>query len=329
RTKVYKSKVGEFSDEDLIPNEQTVLTLTTTGYIKRQSLNSFRTQHRGGKGIKGMTTKDDDSIYRMHYAQTHDNILFFTNKGKAYQLRAFEISESSRVSRGTAVVNLLNIEQGEKVESLIPYKPDEKGYVLLTTRKGTVKKTKLSEYENIRKSGILAIKLEKGDELAWSNLTSGDDDVLIVTKNGKAIRFSEKSARPMGRNTRGVRGIKLTTDDSVIGMNVIVKGNNLDLLAIMERGLGKKTPVSQFRNQSRGGQGVKVANVTQKTGKVVFAQIVPEDYKEIIVTSKKGQVVKLELSSVPKLSRATQGVILMRFSNPSDCVSSATCIEKE
>lgn len=330
RTRVFKSKVGEFSEEDLIPNEPTVITLTTTGYIKRQSLNSFRTQHRGGKGVKGMTTKEEDEIMHIQYAQTHDNILFFTNKGKVYQLRAFEIVESSRTSKGAAIINLLSIEVGEKVESFVVYgKEDKRGYVFLTTRKGTVKKTSLSEFENIRRSGIASIKLDKNDELVWSSLTSGNDDVLIVTKNGKAIRFSEKAARPLGRNTMGVRGIKLTGDDEVIGMDVIEKGQNPNLLTIMERGLGKKTPANHFHKQSRGGQGVKVANVTQKTGKVAFAQVIPQKCEKIIVTSKRGQVVKLELSSVPKLSRATQGVILMRFSSQTDSVTSATCIGEE
>lgn len=330
RTKVFKSKVGEFSEEDLIPNEPTVITLTNTGYIKRQSLTSFKTQHRGGKGIKGMTTKEEDGILHIRYAQTHDNILFFTNKGKVYQLRAFEISESTRTSKGTAIINLLNIESGESVESFVVYRKDEKGrYAFLTTRNGTVKKSKLSEFESIRRSGILAIKLDKNDELVWSNLTSGDDDVLIVTKNGKAIRFSEKSVRPLGRNTMGVRGIKLTGDDEVIGMDVIGKGNNPDLLTIMEKGLGKKTPVAQFHKQSRGGQGVKVANITQKTGKVAFAQVIPASCRELIVTSKRGQIVKLEIASIPRLSRATQGVILMRFSSANDSVASATFIEEE
>ncbi len=329
RTKVYKSKVGEFSEEDLIPNEPTVITLTNTGYIKRQSLNSFRVQLRGGKGVKGMTTKDEDDIFQIRSAQTHDNILFFTNRGKVYQLRAFEIAESSRTSKGTAIVNLLNIEQGERVESFVVYDKNQKeGYVFLTTRKGTVKKSALKAFENIRRGGIVAIKLEKGDELAWSNLTTGSDDVLLVTRDGKAIRFSEKSARPMGRDTHGVRGIKLVSDDRVISMDVINPKDNPDLLTIMENGLGKKTSVDQFRGQSRGGQGVKVANVTPKTGKVVSAQEIPPNAKEVIITSKRGLVVKLDLASVPRLSRATQGVILMRFSKTNDIVASATCIEE-
>lgn len=329
RTKVFKSKVGEFSDEDLIPNESTVITLTSTGYIKRQSQSSFRTQLRGGKGIKGMTTKDEDAISHIRSADTHDNLLFFTNKGKVYQLKAYEISESQRTSKGTAIVNLLNIEQGEKIESFVVNKKGQKnGFVFLTTRKGTVKKSKISEFENIRKSGIAAIKLDKNDELAWSNFTNTGDDVLLISRNGKAIRFSENSARPMGRSTMGVRGILLKNDDEVIGMEVIEKGNNPLLLTLMEKGLGKKTSVDQFRGQSRGGQGVKVAEVTEKTGKVVVAQVLQPTFNNVIITSKKGIVVKLALSSIPKLSRATQGVILMRFSQSGDSVASATTIEE-
>ncbi|PIP75122.1 MAG: DNA gyrase subunit A [Candidatus Levybacteria bacterium CG_4_9_14_3_um_filter_35_16] len=330
RTKVYKSKVDEFSEEDLIANEATVITLTDTGYVKRQSLLSFKTQHRGGKGIKGMTTKDEDTIAHIHYAQTHDNLLFFTNKGKVYQLRAYEISESSRTSKGTAIVNLLNIEAEERVESFISYKKDQKGgYIFLTTRKGTVKKSKLSEFENIRKTGILAIKLDKGDELAWSKLTDGENDVIIATRNGKAIRFSEKAVRPMGRATRGVRGIKLMEDDQGVGMDIIDKSHEVDLLTIMEKGLGKKTSSRLFRGQSRGGQGVKVAKVTTKTGKVVFAQVVPDNCNEMIFSSERGQIVKIEVTSIPKLSRNTQGVILMRFSNPNDRVAAATYIDED
>jgi DNA gyrase subunit A len=333
RTKVYKSKVGEFSEEDLIPNEPTVITLTDTGYIKRQSLNSFRTQQRGGKGIIGMTTKnDEDMIADIKYLETHDNILFFTNKGKVYQIKAYEINESSRTSKGTAVVNLLNIESGEKVESFVAYgKGSEAKYVFLTTKKGTVKKSSLSEFANIRRSGILAIKLEKDDELVWSKLSSGNDDILLVTRNGKSIRFPEKSVRGMGRNTMGVRGIlikKDAKDDRVIQMDVIRKDDKSEVLTIMEKGLGKRTPVDQFHIQGRGGQGVKVAEVTEKTGKVVTSQIIPTGAEEVIMTSQKGQIVKLEINSIPKLSRATQGVILMRFSDKTDHVASAACLGK-
>jgi DNA gyrase subunit A len=330
RTKVYKSKVGEFSEEDLIPNEPTVVTLTDTGYIKRQSLTSFKTQQRGGKGVIGMTTKDEDGIADIKYLETHDNLLFFTNKGKVYQTKAYEINESSRTSKGTAIVNLLNIEAGEKIESFINYRKNlDAKYVFLTTKNGTVKKSSLREFENIRKSGILAIKLDGNDELVWSKLTTGDEDILLVTRDGKSIRFSEKSVRPMGRNTMGIRGILIGKDDRVIQMDVVAKGSKQDVFTIMEKGLGKKTSVDQFKTQGRGGQGVKVAEVTAKTGKVASSQIVSTKAQEVIITSQKGQIVKLDLNSIPRLSRATQGVILMRFSDTTDHVASATCIETE
>lgn len=330
RTKVYKGKVGEFSEEDLIPNEPTVITLTNTGYIKRQSMNSFQTQHRGGKGITGMNIKDEDGIFLIRSAMTHDNIIFFTNKGKAYQLRAYEINESSRTSKGTAIVNLLNIEAGEKVESFIVHNTSVKeGYVFLTTRNGTVKKTHVKEFENIRRNGMIAIKLDTGDELVWSNITDGKSEVLIITKGGKAIKFNEDSVRPLGRATTGVRGIKIDGKDQVIGMDVITPGDTPDVLAIMENGLGKKTPVQQFPLQGRGGQGVKVAKVTDRTGPVVVANVIPAKSEEVIITSKKGQVVKLPINQIPKLSRDTQGVILMRFAKVNDGVASATCIEDQ
>ncbi|MEK9208395.1 MAG: DNA gyrase C-terminal beta-propeller domain-containing protein, partial [Patescibacteria group bacterium] len=328
RTKVYKGRVGEFSEEDLIPNETTVITLTTTGYIKRQSLTSFRTQQRGGKGVKGMTTKEEDGIMNIRSCMTHDNILFFTNKGKVYQTKAYEIDESSRTSKGTAVINLINIESGEKVESFITYnKTDQFKYVFLATRKGTVKKTAKTEFENIRRSGIVAIKLDKGDELVWTNPTMGADDIFVYTRDGKCIRFSEKSVRSLGRATRGVRGIKLVGDDLVVGMDVVKIGEVPMLITIMENGYGKKTVVKEFNAQSRGGMGVKIAEVTAKTGKVASSQVIPPNCKEIIITSHKGQVVRLDIDSIPKLSRATQGVILMRFSKENDGVAAITCVE--
>ena len=330
RTKVFKGKVGEFSEEDLIPNEPTVITLTKTGYIKRQSMNSFTTQNRGGKGITGMKVKEEDMIEHIRSAMTHDNILFFSNKGKVYQLKAYEIDESSRQSKGAAVINLLNIEAGEKIESFVIYKPDAKdGFVFLTTRNGTVKKTALKEFANIRRSGMIAIKLESKDELVWSNFSTGSNDILIVTKLGKAIKFKESEVRATGRDTMGVRGIKQLTGDEVIGMDIITHGDNPDLLTIMQNGLGKKTEVKQFPLQARGGQGVKVAKVTDRTGQVVIAQVIPPTANEVIITAMKGQIVKLALTQIPKLSRDTQGVILMRFSHYDDKVASATCIQSK
>jgi len=327
RTKVYKGKVGEFSEEDLIPNEPTVITLTTTGYIKRQSLTSFKTQQRGGKGVKGMTTKDEDGIMHIQYAMTHDNLLFFTNRGKVYQTKAYEIAESSRTSKGSAVINLINIESDEKVESFLTHNKNDKfKYVFLSTKKGTAKKTAKKDFENIRRSGIVAIKLDKGDELAWSNPTNGDDDIFIYTREGKCIRFSEKGVRPLGRATQGVRGIKLIDGDRVVGMDVVGKNTTPKLLTIMENGYGKKSNLKEFKTQGRGGSGIKIAEVTKKTGKVASSQVIPTDCKEVIVTSNKGQVVRIDIDQIPTIGRATQGVIIMRFSKQNDVVASITCI---
>lgn len=329
KTRLIKSKVDEFSEEDLIPNESTVITITKTGYIKRQSLMSFRVQNRGGKGVTGMKTKEEDTIEQFSTANTHDMLLIFTNRGRVFQLRVFEINESSRTAKGQAIVNLISIEQGELVESILAY--DGKGdtankFIFMTTKKGIVKKSALSEFANIRKTGLIAIKLDRNDELVWTKLTSGNNDILIVTRNGKAIRFSEKAVRPMGRATQGVRGIRVNKDDEVIGMDVVTSTTKSEFLVIMGNGLGKKTPIAQFSRQGRGGQGVKVANVTAKTGKVMLAQIIPEECEAIIITSSKGQVVKLPIAAVPKRSRATQGVILMRFSDKNDHVAAAACI---
>ncbi len=336
KTRVYKSKVGELSDEQLIANEETIITMTETGYIKRVPRTTFKLQERGGKGVIGMTTKEEDAIDRLVAAQTHDNMLFFTEKGKVYQVRVWDIPEASRQSKGQAVVNLINIESSEKVTSMLTYslkrtEQKEKGinYILMATKKGVVKKTKLSEYENIRRNGLLAIKLEAGDELIWAKLTSGDDDVLLVTHEGKSIRFSESEVRHTGRDTMGVRGILAKPGDYVVAMEVINdETKKADFLTVMEKGLGKKTAVSGFPKQKRGGQGVKVAEIKDKTGKIAVSQLVPADCEEVILTSTKGQVVKLPMKSIPQLSRATSGVILMRFADKSDTIAAATCLTK-
>ena len=336
RTKVYKSKVGELSDEQLIANEETIITMTETGYIKRVPRSTFKLQERGGKGVIGMTTKEEDAIDKLISAETHDNMLFFTDKGKVYQVRVWDIPEASRQSKGQAVVNLINIESSEKVTSMLSYslkrnEQKEKGiaYIFMSTKRGVVKKTKLSEFENIRRNGLVSIKLESGDQLIWAKLTSGEDDILLVSHDGKSIRFAEGEVRHTGRDTMGVRGVMLKSDDSVVSMDVI---DNLakkgEFLTVMEKGIGKKTEVAGFPKQRRGGQGVKVAEIKPKTGKVVVSQLVPPDCEEVILTSNKGQVVKLPIKSVPKLSRATSGVILMRFTDKNDTIAAATCLTK-
>lgn len=331
RTRVYKSRVDEFSEEDLIQNEPTVITLTQTGYVKRQSMASFRTQARGGKGVMGMKTKEEDTIDKILYAETHDFILFFTNLGKVYQTRVFEMDEASRVSKGTAIVNLIDITAGEKIQSILTYNPKEKEknkHIVMATEKGVVKKTKISEFTNIRRGGIIAIKLDPDDSLQWVNFSSGNDDALLITKNGKIICFHESQVRSTGRSSQGVRGIKLVGDDRVIGMDVVSREDReAAILTITENGLGKRTKVARVRNQRRGGQGARVASITKKTGKLVFSGVLSKKCREILITSEKGQVVKIPVESTPTLLRNTQGVILMRFSNSSDRVASATCVE--
>lgn len=332
RTRVFKSKVGEFSDEQLIPNEETVISITSSGYVKRQSPTSFKIQGRGGKGVIGMTTKEEDSIEHFLSCFTHNNILFFTNKGKVYQLRVWDLPEGSRQSRGQAIVNLINIDQNELVTSVLSYalKGDESkrySYIVMATKNGTVKKSRLKEYENIRRNGLVAIKLENGDELCWAKLSTGEDDVLLVSHEGKSIKFPEHEVRATARDTMGVRGIMIKKEDFVVAMEVINKQNkNNDFLSLMEKGIGKKTSISGFPKQHRGGQGVKVAQITAKTGKVVTASMIQADCQFLVLTSKKGQVVKLPITSVPRLSRATQGVILMRFSDKTDAIAAHTCI---
>lgn len=333
RTRVYKSKVDEFSEEDLIQNEPTVIALTKTGYMKRLSLASFKVQARGGKGVRGMTTKEEDIIENILFAQTHDHILFFTNFGKVFQTRVFEIQEGTRISKGQAIVNLLELSANETISSILAYNPKDREnskYIFLATKKGIVKKTSKSQFLNIRKSGILAIKIDRNDALSWVNLTSGEDDILLVTKNGKTIRFKEGQVRPTGRSSMGVIGIKMAQDDEVVGVNILSENNrNNYILIVSENGVGKRTKASEIRNQQRSGQGVKIVNVTQKTGKIVFCSLLAENCKEIIITSEKSQVVKIPLESIPRLSRTAQGVILMRFAKAGDRVASATSVENQ
>ena len=342
KTRVYAQKLGEFSEEDLIPKEETIVTITSSGYIKRVPRGSFRIQRRGGKGVIGMTTKEEDQIAQILTASTHDNILFFTDKGRVFQLRVWDLPEGSRQFKGQAIINLINIEPGEQIQSVLTTSPQESAkqqFLLLVTKKGTVKKTKISQYENIRSSGLIAIKLTPQDALCWAHVTSGGDQILLVSHLGKSIKFSEKDIRPTARDTMGVRGIMLKKEDFVVGMEVFPeklekpvdrrKKFFRDILVVMEKGIGKRTDLSEFPLQKRGGMGVKVAEVTQKTGEVACARMVNEKIEQVILTSRFAQVIKLPLKNIPKLGRATQGVILMRFSDPQDLVAAVTCLEKE
>jgi len=332
RTRVFKQKIGEFSEEDLIANEPCIITITESGYIKRQPIGTFRIQRRGGKGVSGITTKEEDVVCNLLSCFTHDQILFFTDKGKAYALPAYDIAESSRTAKGQAIINLIDIEQGERVLTVLPVPKslDRGQFILMVTKNGTVKKTEVKAFSTIRRSGIIAIKLDQNDQLCWVKLTGGEDEIFLVSKKGQSIRFSEKDIRPTGRATMGVRGIRLRKGDEVIGMDILSEENNkTNLLVVAENGLGKKTAISEWGRQKRGGVGIKAANITEKTGNLVCAQIITPEDTALVLTSQQGQVIKLPLKNVPRLSRPTQGVTLMRFSNKNDKIAAATCIKKE
>jgi DNA gyrase subunit A len=340
RTKVYKNALGEFSEEDLIPSEDTVITVTSTGYIKRQNPTAFRTQHRGGKGVTGMTTKEEDDIAHILAANTHDDLFFFTTTGRVFKLKVYDIPESSRQAKGQAVVNLINITQEEKLQTILALgKDDQIKFLLMATLGGTIKKTKISDFANIRQSGIISIKLEKDDSLIWVKPTTGSDQVLLVTHSGKSIRFKEEDVRSTARDTMGVRGVELKTGDYVVGMEVFPSNKEApsdkrrktfeDVLIITEKGLGKRTSVRNWPLQKRGGQGVKAASLTDKTGNIVSCIGVDESIDQVVMTSKSAQIIKLPLKNIPQLGRDTQGVILMRFSHKNDTVAAVTCLEKE
>jgi DNA gyrase subunit A len=339
RTKVYSQAVEEFSEEDLVPKENCLVALTKSGYVKRLPVGTYRLQRRGGKGVTGMTTKESDAILHFFATDTHQSVLYFTNKGRVFATRVWDIPEGSRQFKGQAIINLINIDQDENIQSVLTTSSDENTnrYLLMATKGGVVKKTALSKFANIRSSGLIAIKLDKNDELCWVKPTSGEEQVLLATYSGKSIRFSEKDVRSMGRDTRGVRGIRLRKDDWVVGMEVLpahlVKPKDKrkkffhQVLLVMENGLGKRTPLNQYPRQKRGGVGVKVAHVTPKTGKVVASILVNQEIKDVIITSKRAQVIKLPLKNIPVLGRDTQGVILMRFSKPQDSVAAVACLK--
>ncbi len=311
KTKIIGAE-GEFEEEDLIKEEQSVIALTHFGYIKRMPIDTYKSQKRGGKGITGMTTKEDDFVKQIFTASTHDTILFFSNKGKLYRLRGYEIPESGRTARGTAIVNLLSLDSGEKISTIIPIQNFAEGkYLLFATRSGLIKKTSLKEYNSARKTGLLAITLKDDDELIDVRLTDGEDNVVLVTKQGMCITFSEKDVRPMGRVSQGVIGIRLDEEDSVIGMESIIQGNKSTLLAITENGFGKRTELDEYRVQTRGGKGVITYKITPKTGTIVGVKIVNEEDDVMLITDT-GTIIRLNVAEISVLGRSTQGVTLMR-----------------
>jgi len=337
RTKIHGA-LDVLSEQDLVPNLPVIISMTKTGYIKRVPKDTFKSQKRGGKGVNSMTTKNEDEIAFLATANNHDNVIFFTNAGKAYNVKAYEIAEGSRLSKGQAVVNLINIGPGETVKAIIAIpKEQTDGFLTMATKRGLIKKTELEQYAKIKANGLTSIKLEENDELMGVRITSGDDEVFMVTSHGKAIRFHEQDARPMGRATQGVRGIMIKPDDYVVTMETFPSKENKpddgrkryfrDLLIVTTHGIGKRTPVHLFPLHKRGGMGVKVAKITPKTGTIVAAELVTPEIDEIMLTTKKAQMIKLPLKNIKQLGRNTQGVILMRLGGTDDAVAAMACGE--
>ena len=319
---------GDIDVEDLIKEEQSVIALTHFGYIKRMPIDTYKSQKRGGKGITGIATREEDFVKQIFTASTHDTILFFSNKGKLYKLRGYEIPEAGRTARGTAIVNLLSLDAGEKVSAIIPIQNFAEGkYLLFATKNGIIKKTSLTEYNSARKTGLLSITLKEDDELIDVRLTDGEDNVVLVTKGGMSITFDEKNVRPMGRVSQGVIGIRLGKDDEVIGMESIIAGANATLLAITENGFGKRTELDEYRVQTRGGKGVITYKVTPKTGNIVGIRIV-EEADDVMLITDTGTIIRLNVAGISVLGRSTQGVTLMR-TNEGRVVSIEKITEKE
>ena len=316
-----KAAEGEIEVEDLIKEEQTVVTLTHFGYIKRMPIDTYKSQRRGGKGITGLSTREDDFVKQIFTASTHDTILFFSNKGKLYKLKGYEIPEAGRTAKGTAIVNLLSLDAGEKISAVIPIQNFADGkYLLMGTKNGLIKKTPLKEYDTSRKNGLQGITLKENDELISVKLTDGEDNVVLVTKNGICITFDEKDVRPMGRTAQGVMGIRINEDDEVIGMESVIRGGKATLLTITENGFGKRTETDEYRVQTRGGKGVLTYKVTQKTGTLVGVKIVNGDEDVMLITDK-GTIIRMKVEEISILGRPTQGVTLMRTSDGGKVVS--------
>ena len=319
---------GDIDVEDLIKEEQSVIALTHFGYIKRMPIDTYKSQKRGGKGITGIATREEDFVKQIFTASTHDTILFFSNKGKLYKLRGYEVPEAGRTARGTAIVNLLSLDAGEKVSAIIPIQNFAEGkYLLFATKNGIIKKTSLTEYNSASKTGLLSITLKEDDELIDVRLTDGEDNVVLVTKGGMSITFDEKDVRPMGRVSQGVIGIRLGKDDEVIGMESIIAGANATLLAITENGFGKRTELDEYRVQTRGGKGVITYKVTPKTGNIVGIRIV-EETDDVMLITDTGTIIRLNVAGISVLGRSTQGVTLMR-TNEGRVVSIEKITEKE
>ena len=328
KTKIIAAE-GEIEVEDLIKEEQTVITLTHFGYIKRMPIDTYKSQRRGGKGITGLSTREEDFVTQIFTASTHDTILFFSNKGKLYRLKGYEVPEAGRTAKGTAIVNLLSLDAGEKISAVIPIQNFAEGkYLLMGTKNGLIKKTALTEYDSSRKNGLQGITLKEDDELISVKLTDGEDNVVLVTRNGICITFDEKDVRPIGRTAQGVIGIRIDEDDEVIGMESVIRGGKATLLAITENGFGKRTETDEYRVQQRGGRGVITYKITPKTGKLVGVKIVNGDEDVMLITDK-GTIIRMKVEEISVLGRSTQGVTLMRTSDGGKVVSIEVLVPEE
>ena len=330
RSKIINHELGKFVEEDLIPDEESVVLLTAQGYVKRVLQSDFKKQNRGGKGRRGMTTKEEDVIDTIITANSHDFLLFFTSQGRVFRIKAYEIPQSSLIAKGTAAVNLLSMHPDEKITAVIKQGSEagENGFLFMATTKGTIKKTALKDYENIRTNGLITIKLDDGDELRWVRGTTGENDIIISTSAGQAVRFNEKEVRPMGRAARGVRGVRLRPNDTVVGMDVVSDPDNQKLIVMATKGYGKMTAATNFPPHKRGGVGVKVAAVTAKTGPIAAVHTLDPAAKEIIMMSTSGQAIRVAVKDIPTLGRATQGVRVMKL-NDGDFVASIGIIPEE
>lgn len=328
KTKIINHELGKFSDEELIPEEESVILLTTENYIKRTLLSEYRRQHRGGKGKRGMTTKEKDIIDHLVPASTHDWLLFFTNRGRVFRLKTYEVPAASLQAKGVAAVNLLQLQPEEKITSIIKLEQNssDKDFLFMATVKGTVKKTALKDFANIRTNGLNAINLDEGDELRWIQKTDGESDIIISTSAGQAVRFNEDDVRAMGRAARGVRGVRLRPNDNVVGMDIVTDADQ-KLLVISANGYGKSTKVANFEVKRRGGIGVKAAIVTSKTGPIVSVQTLPKESTDALMISTGGQTIRVAIKDIPTLSRTTQGVRIMKLSN-NDLVASVGLMEE-
>jgi DNA gyrase subunit A len=328
RTKVVPQELGKLSDEDLVPDEQVVVTLTSANYIKRSQIADYRRQGRGGKGRRGMSTREEDVIEHVVNASTHDYLLFFTNKGRVFRIKTYEVPAVGLNAKGVALVNLLQLQPEEVVSSVINISKGigEGTNLLMCTKNGVVKKTPFEQYQNVRTSGLIAINLDDGDELRWIRMTNGNNEVIISTSQGQAIRFHEADARPMGRVSRGVRGIRLRAGDQVIGMDIVEEDSYI--FVISEFGYGKRTKVSQFTAHKRGGVGIRSAVVNKKTGPLIGVKSLAGEDQEVIIISTAGQTIRLGLKDIPGLGRATQGVRIMRL-NDGDSVASLALVDKQ